>query len=328
MSPVPDVMRAAVLKDDFGGPDAFSLEPVPVPQPEPDEVLIRVHTAGVGVWDPAEREGEMVDWMSREPSFPYILGSDGSGTVVSTGEEAKRFEEGDQVYAASFLNPRGGFYAEYIPVKEDLVVPVPDGLSMEEAGVMAVDAVTALRGLQDALELKDGETVLIFGASGGVGHLAVQFAKRMGARILAVVSRADGRDLATELGADEVVESGEDDFTEALRRLAPNGLDAALVTASGEGLDEALGGLRKGARLAWPNGVTPEPELPEGVQGGGYDGAADRKILEDLNRLLAKGPVQVHVDRTFTLEEAGKAHRALDEHYLGKLAIRVAQGEE
>lgn len=326
MSPVPDVMRAAVLED-FGGPDAFSLEPVPVPQPESDEVLIRVHTAGVGVWDPAEREGKMAEWMSEEPSFPYILGSDGSGTVISTGSEATRFEEGDHVYAASFLNPRGGFYAEYIPVKEELVASVPDGLSMEEAGAMPVDAVTALRGLQDALDLHYGETLLVFGASGGVGHMAVQLANRMGARVLAVVSRADGADLVTELGADEVVESGADDLDGAVARLAPNGMDAALVTAAGQGLDEALAGLREGGRVAWPNGVTPEPRLPEGVEGGGYDGAADREILQELNRLLDQGPIQVRVDRTFTLEEAGEAHRTLDEHYLGKLAIRVA-GEE
>ena len=326
MSDVSDVMRAAVLKE-FGGADRLSVEPVPVPAPGPGEVLIRVHTAGVGVWDPMEREGRMADWTDHDPEFPYVLGSDGSGVVAAIGDGVERFQVGDRVYASSFLNPRGGFYAEYTAVKEELVVPLPEGLSMEEAGVMGVDAVTALRGLRDVLELEDGETLLVFGASGGVGHLAVQLAKRMGARILAVASGANGVDLVTELGADEVVGGRVDDIEGPMARIAPNGIDAALVTASGKGLGEALVGMRPGGRVAWPNGVQPEPDVPEGVDGTGYDGATDREILEDLNRRLGEGPFTVHVDRAFPLEAAHQAHRHLDEHFLGKIAIRVDAGE-
>lgn len=322
MANLPDAQTANVLTR-FGGPEAFALTPVPVPEPEPDEILIRVHTAGVGVWDAAEREGDLVDRMDEEPTFPYILGSDGAGRVVAVGDDVGRFDEGDTVYAAEFLNPHGGFYGQYVPVKADHAAPVPFGLSLGEAGALPVDAVTAFRGLRDALRLRPGQTLAVFGASGGVGHLAVQLARRMGARVLAVASGNDGRDLVRSLGADEAVRGRSDDLAAPLRRLAPNGLDAALVCAHGDGLAPLLAGVRAGGRVAWPNGVRPEPELPAGVRGGSYDGLPDRETLDHLNRVIASGPFRVHVDEAYPLRDAADAHARLDTHYLGKLALTV-----
>lgn len=321
MTQLPDTMQAAALSR-FGGPDELSLDDVPVPTLDPDELLIRVHTAGIGVWDAAEREGQMKDWVAEGPDFPYILGSDGAGTVVAVGEAVSRFKEGDRVFATGFLNPKGGFYAEYAAVKEAHTSPVPEGLDMEEAGALPIDGVTALRGLRE-LDLQEGETLLVFGASGGVGHLAVQLAKRIGARVLAVASGSDGVDLVKKLDADEAVDGHGDELPDAIARLAPNGLDAALITTTGDGLDVALGGLRDGGRMAWPNGVQPDPEVPEGVEGSSYDGRPDRDILDQLNQLMESGPFTVHVARTFSLTNATDAHRALDDHYLGKLAFRI-----
>ncbi|MGD2046997.1 MAG: NADP-dependent oxidoreductase [Gemmatimonadota bacterium] len=319
---IPETMKAAAL-DRFGGPEELTLHDVAVPELGPDELLVHVHTAGVGVWDRSEREGRMADWRDSEPSFPYVLGSDGAGTVVATGAEVSRFEEGDRVYGAAFLSPKGGFYAEYTAVQEDQAAPVPEGLELEEAGALAIDAATALRGLRDALDIQNGETVLIFGASGGVGHLAVQLAHRMGAKVLAVASGSDGVDFVEQLDAEEVVDGHAGGIEEATARIAPNGLDAALITTAGEGLEAALEGLHEGARVAWPNGVRPEPEVPEGVSGSAYDGRTDREIFEELNRLLRSGPFTVHVDRTYPLENAAVAHRALNDHYLGKLALHI-----
>ena len=324
MSEKPEVMKAAALKQ-FGGPENFSIEIVPVPELDPDEILMKVHTAGVGVWDPSEREGKMVGWMDQEPRFPYIPGSDGSGTVVATGSRVQGFHDGDRIYAPAFLNPKGGFYAEYAAVKAENAAPVPRGLSMEEAGALPIDGVTALRGLRDEIGLKEGETILVFGASGGVGHLAAQLAHRMGARVLAVASGSDGVSRVEELGVSEVVDGHGEGLSDAIRNLAPDGLDAALVTASGEGLEEALSSLREGARLAWPNGVRPEPKAPPGVKASSYNGRPDPDLLQDMNRLMESGPFRVLVDRTFSMTEAGDAHRALEDHYVGKLAIRVAE---
>lgn len=285
--------------------------------------MIRVAAAGVGQWEPFEREGGYAEMLGIEPHFPYVLGSEGAGVVVAVGDAVHRFKEGDSVYAAGFLNPKGGFYAEYAAVKADLVAHVPDGLTTEQAGVMSGVALTALRGIEDTLRLKPGESVLIFGAGGGVGHMAVQVAKRIGARVFAVASGDDGVALAERLGADATVNGRTDDVLGASREFAPDGLDAALLTAGGETAQAALSAVGSRGRIAYPSGVQPEPQSNSAVQVQSYYGAPDAELIERLNLLIGSGPFDVHIARTFPLEEAAAAHRALDEHYLGKLALRV-----
>jgi NADPH:quinone reductase-like Zn-dependent oxidoreductase len=313
----------AVAIDRFGGPEALKLQTLAVPEVGPDEVLIKVESAGVAVWDPFEREGGFAKVFGIEPRFPYVLGSDGAGTVAAVGEKVSRFNKGDRVYAAALANSKGGFYAEYAAVNADTVSHIPAKLTTEQASVLASDALTALRGLDDILRLKQGETLMIFGAGGGIGHLAVQLAKRMGARVLAVASGEDGVALAQRLGADVVVNGRQDDVAAAARKFAPAGLDAALMTAGGEAADRALSAMREGGRVAYPNGVEPEPHVRSGVTINSYDVVADRAAIDRLNRLIEAGPFEVHVSRTFRLDQAAEAHAALDTHYLGKLALQT-----
>ena len=315
-----NTMRAAAI-DRFGGPEMIVLHMLPVPKVEPDEVLIRIESAGVAEWDPFEREGGFVKMLGMTPTFPYVLGTDGAGTVAAVGKQVKGFKEGDRVYGAVLGNPKGGFYAEYASVKGEYVSRIPDKLSFEQAGVMLSDAVTGLRGLDDILGLKRGESVMIFGASGGIGHMALQLAKRIGARVFAVASGDDGVSLAKRLGADAVAEGHRDDVVVAARTFAPGGVDAALVTAGGEAADRALTAVRDGGRVAHPNGVEPVPNARAGVKVTAYDGEPDHQIIDKLNRLIEAGPFEVHIAHTFPLEQAADAHRALDEHYLGKLAL-------
>lgn len=192
MKSTTQTLMRAVAMDRFGGPEVLKIQTIPIPRVEAGEVLIRVEWAGVGEWDPFERQGGYAEMLGLEPAFPYILGSEGTGTIAAVGEQVSRFQEGDRVYAVGFLNPKGGFYAEYSAVDADLVSPIPEPLTMAQAGVMSGIAITAVRGLEDTLGLKPGESVMIFGASGGIGHVAVQFAKQMGARVLAVASGDDG----------------------------------------------------------------------------------------------------------------------------------------
>jgi NADPH2:quinone reductase len=329
----PNATMKSIALDHFGGIETMKPRALPVPEIGPDEVLIHVESAGVGVWDPFEREGGFAKYYNVEPTFPYVLGSDGAGTVAAVGERVRGFKEGDRVYGFSLMNPKGGFYAEYAAVKADDVSPIPGKLTTEQAGAMPVDAMTALRGLDDTLRLKAGESVMIFGASGGIGHLAVQLAKRMGARVFAVASGADGVALCKRLGADAVVDGHKDDVAAAARTFAPDGLDAALITAGGPEADRALTAVRKGGRVAYPNGVEPEPKAPSGsgVNVESYDGTPDPQAIEKLNRLIEspeagagaeRRPFEVHVARTFPLDQAANAQRALDEHYLGKLALQ------
>jgi NADPH:quinone reductase-like Zn-dependent oxidoreductase len=316
-------MRAAAI-DHFGGIDALHVETLDMPEVGPDDVLIHVETAGVAEWDPYEREGGFAKQMGTTPIFPYVLGSEGAGTVVAVGSRVRGIQEGDRVYGISFGSSKG-FYAEYVSVKSDQSSRVPGKLSTDQAGVMSVDAITGLRGLE-ILGLKPGEALLIFGASGGVGHLALQLAKRLGARVLAVASGDDGVALSRRLGADAAIDGHRDDVAEAVHDFAPDGLDAALITAGGEAAQKAADAVRDGGRVAVPNGVHPAPQAREGVTVVAYDGNPDPPIIEKLNRLIEAGPFEVHVAQVFPLDQASDAHRALEQHHLGKYALRPTTG--
>jgi len=315
-------MRAAAL-DKFGGPETLQVQNIPIPDIGPREVLIRTEAAGVGAWDQFEREGGFVEMMGRKPKFPYVLGTDGAGTIAEVGKEVTNFKPGDRVYALELANPKGGFYAEYAAVNADSVSLIPGDLTIEQAAVMPSDAVTALTGLEKVLRLRTGESVMIFGASGGIGHLAIQLAKRLGAQVFAVASGDDGVALAKKLGADFAVNGRSDNVLDAAKKFAPKGIDAALVTAGGDETNRALSAIRKGGRIAHPNGVMPEPRGPSGVEVEAYDGESDHAMIERLNKLIEAGPFEVHVDRTFPLDKAAAAQKALNEHHLGKIALVV-----
>jgi len=318
---IPDMMQAAAI-DRFGGIETIILQTLSVPEVGPDEVLIRVEVSGVGSWDRDEREGRYVEYVG-EPTFPYVLGWDGAGTIAAVGERVSRFKAGDRVYAAAFPKRNGGgFYAQYATVEADYVWHVPDELTLEQAGVMGWDVLTALSGVDDVLGLSPGETLMVFGASGGIGHMAVQLAKRLGIRVLAVASGNDGVALARRLGADAAVNGRKDDVVAAARAFAPDGLDAALVTTGGATVDRALEAVRDGGRIAYPNGVIPKPKAPPGLRLSNYDASRSQEAIAKLHRLIASGPFEIHVARTFPLEKIADAHRALEEHYLGKLALR------
>lgn len=316
-------MRAMAL-DHFGPIETLTLHELPLPQPGPREVLIKVEVAGVGEWDPFEREGGFAELLGTKAEFPYVLGSEGAGVVVGRGTQVSHFVPGDRVYGLAFPNPHGGFYAEYAVIDERLVAPIPGDLNALEAGVMGGVGITALRGLEDTLALEAGESVVIVGASGGIGHVALQLAKLMGARVLAVASGQDGVELARRLGADEVIDGYKDDLLAAARVFAAQGLDAALLTAGGQVANQAVQALRRGGRAAYPNGVEPVPEQRAGVRVTSFDGRPDADIVGRFSRWVAQGPFEVHVAQTFPLEEADKAQQALAKHFLGKLALRVS----
>jgi NADPH:quinone reductase len=315
-SSIPQTMRAVAI-DHFGGPEVLHMQMLPVPKPKRSEVLIRLDAAGIGVWDPFVREGGLE---TNKHGFPFVIGNDGAGTVVAVGPEVTRFSAGDHVYASSM---KGGFYAEYVAVSEAHVAPVPAGVKLDEAGALGIDGITALRGLEDHLRVKGDETLMIFGASGGIGHLAVQLAKRMGARVLAVASGADGVALVRRLGADVAVDGQKDDVARAAKEFAPDGLDVALVLVDGKGLGEALALVKKGGRIAHPNGVEPKPHGRRGVKIIGYDGTPSLEAFERLNRLIGTRPFHVELGRIYSLDEAALAHRQIEEHHLGKMALRL-----
>lgn len=312
-------MRAAAI-DRFGGPSVLKIHTLPIPKNSAQEVLIEIDTAGVGIWDVKARASK---YLERE-EFPMILGSDGSGTVAAVGSQVRRLKEGDRVYSYSYDNPKGGFYAEYVAVAASKVAPIPGTLDTLHAGGVPTIGLTALQGVDDTLEIKPGERVIVHGASGNVGMLALQFAKLRGACILATATGSDGIDLVRRLGADEAVDGKRDDITAAARDFAPDGVDAVLAFVGGKELTRCLHALRKGGRVAYPNGIQPEPRKRKGIRMKAYDGAPGVREFERLGRAIEEGNVQVPIAAGFKLEEAANAHRLMEKgHVLGKVVLRV-----
>ena len=314
-----ETMRAAAI-DRFGGPEVITMHTLPVPKHNAQEVLIAVDTAGVGIWDLSQRGGS---WFEKK-EFPLVMGSDGSGVVAAVGSSVRRFKVGDRVYSYSYENPKGGFYAEYVAVVASKVALIPGGLDFLHAGAIPTIGLTALQGVDDALGIEAGENLIIHGASGNVGMLALQFAKLRGARVLATASGSDGIDFVRRLGADEAVDGKRSDIVASARRFAPGGIDALLAFIGGKELTRCLDTLRKGGRVGYPNGVEPEPKKRRGLKMKSYDAVSGVREFERLGRAIVEAQLQVPIAEVFDLARAADAHRRLAKgHVLGKIVLRV-----
>jgi NADPH:quinone reductase-like Zn-dependent oxidoreductase len=314
-------MRAAAI-DHGGAPEVLSLHTLPVPAVGANEVLIAIDTAGVASWDASIRQNP--DVFGTHRSLPLVLGTDGAGLVAAVGSDVKGFKVGDRVYSYSFDNPKGGFYAEYVAVAADHVGLVPKSLSLKQAGAIGTTALTAIQGVDDALHLKSGDTVLIHGAAGGVGTLAVQFAKLRGARVLATVSGADGAKLAKSLGADAVVDGKEGDIAAAAHAFAPQGVDAVLAFAGGDALERCIDTLRSGGVVAYPSGVEPVPKSRAGTRIIRYDAVPGPREFERLNAAIGAAKLRVPIAAEYSLADAAKAHQRLAAgHVLGKVVLHI-----
>lgn len=320
---IPETMVAAAI-DRFGPPSVLKPHQRPVPKPGPNEVLIAIDTAGVGSWDASIREGS---W--RKPGragFPLIPGVDGAGTIVAKGARVRRFRVGDRVYAYEFGNRQGGFYAEFTAADAEHVGHVPKGLSLRDAGAVATTGLTALQGI-DALRLRPRQTVLIFGASGAVGTIAVQLAVHRGARVIATASGTAATRVLHALGADRVIDARREDLAEKLRALAPKGLDAVLAFAGGEELERCLDFMRPRGRVVHPNGIEPTPAKREAFRVRSFDATASPREFAKLNRHLGNRRIRVPIAASYPLARAAQAHRRLErEHVIGRMVLQIRRG--
>jgi NADPH:quinone reductase-like Zn-dependent oxidoreductase len=317
-------MAVAALER-FGPPQVLALHTIPAPLPGPGEVLIELYAAGVGVWDASVRDGSWRPF--GRPKFPLVPGTDGAGVVVMRGPHVRRFDIGDRVWAYHYANPKGGFYAEYVVVDVDHVGSMPRRLDFLQAGAGATTGLTALQGIDDHLRVRRGETVLVFGATGGVGTLAVQFAKRLRSRVLATATGSDAAGLVRKLGADGVFDARSSDAALRLRDLAPGGIDAALVLAGGETLEQCLDLVRDDGRVAYPNGVWPEPKQRRTVRMTAYDGEAGQRQFERLEQAAAQAQLTVPIAGAFPLEQTAKAHEQLEQgHVHGRIVLQIRPG--
>jgi NADPH:quinone reductase-like Zn-dependent oxidoreductase len=312
-------MRAVVIKGFGAEPE---LVEAPVPEPGPGELLVRIHAAGLNPFDWKVADGALEGVV--EHLFPLVMGSDGAGVVESVGGGVTDFRPGERVYGQFMQLAKGqGSYAEYALVDAaGKVATIPDGLSFTLAAALPTATVTAYQAV-GAMALEPGRTVLVNGASGGVGQSAVQFAAGQGARVLAT-SPGDLTEHLRELGADHVIDFTTAPVVEQVRATYPDGIDAVLDLVSGPGEPNAFAALlRAGGVLVSTNGAADPARLAEqGRTGINLYNSATRQDLETLAELAADGRIRVRIDAEIALADAPDAvARARSDRATGKTVI-------
>ncbi|MHB8234431.1 MAG: NADP-dependent oxidoreductase [Solirubrobacteraceae bacterium] len=299
-------MRAALLTA-TGGPEVLRVVDVPQPEPGDGEVLIRVRAASINPIDWKQRRG----LSSKE--LPAVLGNDISGTVELS--RADGYAPGDDVFGFA---PSGG-YAELAASPAGAVVKKPAGLSHEQAAALPVSGLTAWQALFDRGGLQSGQSSLVAGAAGGVGHLAVQFAKHAGARVIGTGS-ARNRDFVLALGADEYVDYATQDVGDVV-----SGVDVAFDTVGGATTQTLLPTVRKGGVLVVIAAAPPEAEAAErGFRVELLGMSVNTQQLSRIGELVASGEVRVEIAGTFALDDVAEAHELSEAgHTRGKLILTM-----
>lgn len=306
----------AIAIDAYGSADQLALRELPAPPVGPDTVLVRVRAAGVNPVDWKVREGYLAGAMPSH--FPLVPGWDAAGVVAAAGPAVTGFAVGDEVIGYVRRDDiQYGTYAELVPAPERTLADKPVQASWAEAGGLPLAGLTAYQALQLA-RTGAGDTVLVHGASGGVGHLAVQLARALGAhRVIGTASEAN-HDFVRALGAEPV--SYGDGLLDRIRAVAPDGVDVALDLFGGEALDISAQLLSRPARLI----STADPEHVSRL-GGSYlfvkPSTADLSVLAGL---VDADRLTVHVARTFPLAEAAEAQRLVESgHVRGKVVLEA-----
>lgn len=334
-----DTMQAVRLHE-FGGPEVLRVDEVPVPDPAPGEVLVRVHAVGVNPPDWYLREGMRDVPAELRPtlSLPLIPGTDVSGVVAAVADGVTGLAVGDEVFGLlRFPDPEGGrAYAEYVAAPASDLARKPARLDHVYAAAVPMAGLTAWQFLIELghdhpspfqahphrpMALGPGTTVLVNGAAGGVGHLALQLARWRGARVVAVAS-GPHESFLCDLGADEVV-----DYTKVRPEDVVHDLDLVLDCVGGPESRRLLRTLRRGGALypLYLAEYDPDEVDALGVTTSATQVRADGAQLAELGALLDDGTVRVAIDSTFALADAAKAHeRAGRGHIRGKIVLTVA----
>jgi NADPH:quinone reductase-like Zn-dependent oxidoreductase len=299
---------------EFGGPDVLKFEEQPVPEPKADEVLIRVHAASVNPVDYKMRNGGYVP----PDQLPLTLGRDISGVVEGVGSNVQKFQTGDAIYAM-LPHDRGG-YAEFVAVGVAGCAAKPRRLDHVHAAAVPLAAITAWQGIFDHGGLADGQSILIHGAAGGVGHFAVQLAKAYGAAVHATCSK-DDIDFVRSLGADEAIDYQNQRFENIAKDI-----DVVFDLVAGETQDRSWSVLKAGGIIVSTlKEPSKEKAARHNARGVHYMAEPNGDQLAEIGRLIDAGRVRVEVGSVFPLADAAAAERMLEnEHVRGKIVLDVA----
>ena len=329
----------AVVMTASGGVEVLELRELPIPVPGPHELLVRLVAAGLNPLDTKVRKLNMF----HPADLPSVLGCDGAGTVAALGPEVRRFRAGDDVYFFNNGLGRGpGAYAEYTVVHEDYAARKPAALTMVEAAAAPLVLITAWEALVDRVGLKAGETALIHAGAGGVGHIAIQLACHLGARVATTVSGADKARFALSLGAERTIDYTSQDFVrETLDWTDGQGADVVLDTVGGAVFCQSFGAVRLYGRLATllstacemreinkarlRNIVVGYEQMTMPLFLGRHElRCAQTRILERGARLFDEGTLKVTVSRVLPLADAAAAHALVEDgHTVGKVVLRI-----
>lgn len=307
-------MKAAFIEQ-FGGPDVLRYGDVPDPVAAPGEVVVDVIAASVNAADWKFRAGQYA--RHSQVKFPQIPGRDFSGVVGAVGSGVD-LAVGDAVFGVLDAG-REGTYCEKIAIKAAIIAKKPDGLPHVNAAALALAGLTAVNALDDTLQLKRGETILIQGGAGGVASFAIQFAKHIGARVIATTSTAN-RDYVRSLGADEVVDYNTQDFTKVV-----SGCDAVFETVGGEVAQKSFAVLKPGGRAAFiASGMDAPKPTRSDVTALRPPVPRSRAAMERVGQLIASGAVRPPEIKLYRLAQAAEAHRLSESrHFRGKLVFQV-----
>lgn len=318
-------MKAQILNS-FGGPEAFKLSDVPKPVPRAGQVLVRVHATSINPLDFQIRRGDYVDYVP----LPSITGHDVSGVVEAVGPGVTSFVPGDEVWYTPQIFDGPGSYAEYHVASESIIGKKPASLSHLEAATLTLVGGTAWEALVVRAALRVGESILIHGGAGGVGHVAIQLAKAVGAKVFTTV-REENFEFALGLGADVVIDYEQEDYVDAiLRETNGQGVDVVFDTIGGNTLTRSpdvlaqLGRVVSIVDIAQPQNV---------IQAWGKNASyhfvftrQNRGKLDELAALIDRGQLRPHVGAVFSLADIPRAHALLEtpnNGLRGKIAIAV-----
>ena len=314
----------AISQDTYGGPEVLRPVELERPVPLPTEVLVRVHAAGVNPVDWKTRSGRGMAAVLGGP--PFVLGWDVSGVVEEVGYGVTTLAPGDEVYGMPWFPRQAGAYAEYVTAPSRQFARKPTSIGHVEAAAMPLAALTAWQALNDAAHLTKGQRILVHAAAGGVGHLAVQFARVLGAAEVVATARAAKHDWLRGLGADVVV-----DYTTTRFEDAVSGMDVVLDLVGDLHDDTSTRSLRvlrpEGVLVSVPSGASPDlwdRAAFDGIRATPFLVEPDGPALARIAGLVDAGDVRVEVEEVFPLERAGEAHRKGEQgRTRGKLVLQV-----
>jgi NADPH:quinone reductase-like Zn-dependent oxidoreductase len=309
-------MRAIIIHA-YGGPEVMKLEDVARPEPADDEVLIRVVAASINPVDVAIRKGYLAELVGN---FPLILGMDVAGIVEKVGNRMIKYKVGDPVFAFFTLKGEGG-YAEFVTAKENELAPKPSTVSFAQAAGVGAAGATAWEALIDTANLRAGQTVLIHGGSGGVGHLAIQIAKVRGAKVFATASTAN-QEFLRQMGADVAI-----DYTQTKFEDVAKDMDVVLDTVGRDTLERSYGVVKKGGIIV---SIVDDPK-PAALEAHGIRGVSLRcapkaGVLEELSKLMEAKKLTPVISQTFTMTQVVQAQEQIATgHTRGKIVLIIGQ---